>query len=266
MKRRNDRRRRPSGEHEQSAEWVVIEGRHPVAEAIRAGREIREVLIDEGTREHALGTLTELAEERGIPVRRVSRDEFRRHVQSPTPQGVVAFARPLSYASLEALVRQDSQQPGFLLICDGVVDPHNLGALIRTADASGCDGVVIGKHRAVGITQTVLKASAGAAEYVPVAQVTNISRALKELKELGYWIAGATMDGELPLWDADFRGPTALVVGGEGAGLSRLVAETCDFLITIPMKGQVASLNASVAGAILMYEVVRQRTLVHVSK
>lgn len=262
MKTSRGRRGQPTSTE---SEWVLIEGRHPVTEALRAGREMREILVDQGAREHGLASLLQLAEERNIRVRRVGRDEFRRIVQTATPQGVVAFARPLEYVSLESLLHRSGERPGLLLVCDGVVDPHNLGALIRTADASGCDGVVIGKHRAVGLTQTVLKASAGAAEHVPVARVTNVTRALDELKAAGFWIGGASMESDLPLWEADFRGPTAIVVGGEGAGLSRLVAETCDFLVSIPMVGQVGSLNASVAGAILMYEALRQRTQVDVS-
>lgn len=236
----------------------MVEGRHPVVEALRAGRPMREIVLDQGVRLEGLATLERLAKERGVPIRRVPREEFQRLVRTRAPQGVVAFARPLEYHSLESLIERGREGSGLLLVCDGVVDPHNLGALIRTADAAGWDGVVIGKHRAVGLTQAVLKASAGAAEYVPVARVTNVTRALVQLKEAGYWVAGAAMHGE-SMWDVDFTRPTALVVGGEGAGLSRLVEKTCDYLVSIPMAGRIESLNASVAGALLMYEAVRQR-------
>jgi len=240
-------------------EWVVIEGRHPVSEALRAGRPLREILVDQGVREHGIAELEQLARAKGVPLRRVARGEFRRIARSAVPQGVLAYARPLEYASLESILARPKEAPGLLLVCDGIEDPHNLGALIRTADGAGFHGVVIPKHRAVGLTETVLKASAGAAEYIPVAQVTNITRTLEELKEVGYWVTGASQDGAGLLWEADFRGPTAIVVGGEGSGLSRLVEKTCDFLVSIPMAGRVSSLNASVAGAILMYEAVRQR-------
>ena len=254
---------RPSNDRQPAVvrepEWVLIEGRHPVAEALRAGRVIREVLVDEGVRPEGIEVIERLAEEREVPVRRVPRDTFRRLVTTAAPQGVAAYARPLAYATLDDLLARASGAPGLILVCDGIEDPHNLGALIRTAEASGCSGVVIPKHRAVGLTETVLKASAGAAEYVPVARVTNLTRALEELKEAGYWVAGAAMTGGRPMWDVDFRGPTALVIGGEGTGLSRLVAETCDYLVSIPMVGRVGSLNASVAGALLLYEAMRQR-------
>lgn len=243
-----------------AGQWVLIEGRHPVIEMLRAGREVREILVAEGVRAHTIQDVERLAQERGVPVRRIAKEEFRRLVRTPAPQGVAAHARPIEYASLEELLARDQGKPGLLLVCDGIVDPHNLGALIRTADASGCTGVIIPKHRAVGLTPTVLKASAGAAAHVPVAQVTNVNRALELMKDAGYWVGGAAMDGERTLWQVDFRVPTAIVIGGEGQGLSRLVAERCDFLISIPMVGRVSSLNASVAGALLMYEALRQRS------
>lgn len=244
--------------------WVVVEGRHPIVEALKAGREIREIFVDEGVRDQGIGSLERLAKERGIPVRRVPREEFGRIVRTAAPQGVVAFARPLQYTSLGEMLHSASkaERPGLLLVCDGIVDPHNLGALVRTADASGVDGVIIPKHRAVGLTETVAKASAGAVEYVPIARVTNLARTLDELKKADYWIVGASMEGGQDLWQTDLRGPTALVIGGEGSGISRLVESRCDFLVRIPMLGQVNSLNASVAGALLMYEAVRQRSSV----
>lgn len=241
--------------------WVIIEGRHPITEALKAGRKIREILVDEGVREQGLKPLEQLARERGIPVKRKSRDEFRRLAKTAAPQGVIAFARPLEYASLDQVLKSAQDDPGLILVCDGIVDPHNLGALIRTADAAGCHGVIIPKHRAVGLTETVAKASAGAVEYVPVVRVTNLTRALEELKRAGYWTVGASMHGGQPLWEADFRIPVAIVIGGEGTGLSRLVESHCDFLVNIPMLGQVNSLNASVAGALFMYEAMRQRRL-----
>lgn len=240
-------------------DWLVIEGRNPVLEALAAGRTVKEVLIAAGARGRALLEIEEAAARRGVPVRRLPRRELERITRTAAPQGVAAFASPIAYTPLEEVLAATDGEPGLLLVCDGIVDPHNLGALIRTADAAGAHGVVIPKRRAVGLTATVIKASAGAAAYVPVAQVVNLTRTLLELKERGFWVAGAAMEGSTPLWEADFRSPTALVVGSEGKGLSRLVAEACDFLVSIPMYGSISSLNASVAGALLLYEAVRQR-------
>ena len=240
-------------------EWLVIEGRNPVLEALASGRRVKEVLIAEGSRGRAAFEVEEAAARRGVPVRRVPRRELERLAETTAPQGVIALAAPIGYTPLEKILEAARPGPGLLLVCDGIVDPRNLGALIRSADAAGAHGVIVPKHRAAGLTATVMKASAGAAAHVPVAQVVNVSRTLLFLKEQGYWVAGAAAEGSVPLWKADLRGSIALVVGSEGKGLSRLVAETCDFLVSIPMYGAVSSLNASVAGAILLYEAVRQR-------
>lgn len=241
------------------SDWFVIEGRNPVLEALASGRPVKEVLIAEGSRGRAILEVEEAAARRGVPVRRVPRHQLERVAETSAPQGVVALAAPISYTPLEQVLEAARAGPGLLLVCDGIVDPRNLGALIRTADAAGAHGVIVPKHRAAGLTATVMKASAGAAAHVPVAQVVNVPRTLHLLKEHGYWVAGAAAEGSIPYWEADFRAATALVVGSEGKGLSRLVAETCDFLVSIPMYGAVSSLNASVAGAVLLYEAVRQR-------
>ena len=240
--------------------WIAVAGRHPVMEALHAQREIREILIAEGARGQAVEEIERTAEERGIGVRRLPRSEIDRRSPLPTHQGVLAYVRPIAYAELEiVLERARSRGPGLLLVLDGVEDPQNLGALIRTGDAAGVHGVIIGKHRSPGLTEAAIKASAGAAYYVPVVQVTNIAQTLEILKREGFWTVGASPRGELSLWDVDFTAPTAIVIGGEGKGLSRLVAERCDMRAHLPMAGAVSSLNASVAGALFLYEAVRQR-------
>ncbi len=178
-------------------------------------------------------------------------------------QGVIAIASVRDYVSVEDILetaRQKGQAP-FIVVCDEISDYHNLGAIIRTAEAAGVHGVIIPKRRSAGLTATVSKTSAGAVEYMNVARVSNITATLKELKKAGIWIFGTAADGDTMLWQADLRGPAAIVIGSEGGGMSRLVAETCDFNVRIPMTGQVASLNASVSAAVLMYEAVRQRQI-----
>lgn len=261
---RNERRGAAKGPaHPAGAgEWLLVGGRHPVLEALAAGAEIREVLVAEGARGSVIEEIERAAAQRGIEVRRLPRPEIDKMAPLDVHQGVLAYVRPVPYAPLDALLeRARAAGPGLLLVLDGIEDPHNLGALIRTCDAAGAHGVIIGKHRAAGLTEAAIKASAGAAYYVPVARVANIAQTLELLKEEGYWTIGASPRGDRLLWDVDFTTPTAIVIGGEGKGLSRLVEERCDLRVRLPMAGAVSSLNASVAGALFLYEAVRQRQL-----
>ncbi len=239
--------------------WLLVEGRHPVEEALESGREVREVLLQDGIKEGTLQHFERIAKKRGVAVRRVPRAEFKKLASGAAPQGIAAWVESVRYVSLEDLIKR-AASPGLILICDRIVDPHNLGALIRSAEASGASGVVIPKDRSAGINSTVLKASAGAAWKLPIAQVTNLTRSIGQLKEAGYWVVGASMDGDRSLWDVDFKSPTAIVIGGEEKGISRLVLESCDLLARIPMRGSIESLNASVAGALFMFEALRQRS------
>ena len=240
-------------------EWLLIEGRHPVEEALASGRAVREVLLQEGIGEGAFQRLTRLASQRGVKVRTLSRPEFRKLTRSSAPQGVAAWVESVRYIDLEELIAR-AAPPGLILICDRIVDPHNLGALIRSAQAAGASGVVVPKDRSAPVNETVVKSSAGAALRLPIVRVTNLARSIERLKEAGYWVVGASMDGDRTLWEVDFLAPTAIVIGGEGKGLSRLVAESCDILARIPMPGSMESLNASVAGALFLFEAVRQRS------
>lgn len=240
--------------------WIAIAGRHPVMEALLASAGVREVLLAEGVHGIAVAEIERAAAERGVAVRRVPRTEIEMKAPLDAHQGVLAFVRPIGYVDLDTLLARAKQTgPGLLLVLDGIEDPQNLGALIRTCDAAGAHGVIIGKHRAAGLTEAAVKASAGAAYHVPVAQVTNIANTVERLKDAGYWTVAASPEGDRSLWQVDFTSPTAIVIGSEGRGVSRLVEERCDFRARLPMAGAVSSLNASVAGALFLYEAVRQR-------
>lgn len=238
----------------------LLAGRNPVFEALRAGHPITRLLVAKGARSGALVALLAAAREKGIPVQQVDRERLE-WLAGPGHQGVVAYAAAKEYAELDDLLvraRERGEDPLVVLV-DSLEDPHNLGSILRTADAVGAHGVVIPKHRNVGLTTTVAKTSAGAIEHVPVARVSNLVQALAELKAAGLWVVGADQSAELEFTKARLRGPLAMVIGGEGAGLSRLVRERCDFLVRLPMRGRVNSLNAGVAAAVLLYEIVRQR-------
>lgn len=239
----------------------MIEGRNPVIEALNAGTKIQKVIIQEGMKEKALDELTQLARSRQIPVEMASKLKMNQMASSEAHQGVIAQAEDYQYAELDEIVayaKSRGEDP-FVVLLDEIQDPHNLGSIIRTANVAGVHGVVIPKHRAAEITPVVSKTSAGAVEYTRVAQVTNIVRAMEELKEAGLWIAGGALEGDQTLYQANLKGPLGLVIGSEGEGIRRLVKEKCDFLVKIPMFGQIESLNASVATGIMIYEVVRQR-------
>lgn len=242
-----------------STEWIV--GRRSVQEALRAGRELEKLLVAEGVAKGSVAVLLKNARDRGIPVQYVPRNRLDRLTAGANHQGVVAEAAEYRYARLEDLFRRAEErgESPFFILLDGIEDPHNLGSILRTADAAGAHGVIIPKRRAVGLTYAVGKASAGAVEHIPVVRVTNLPRTAGELKEAGLWIIGSSPEGESDYTEADYTMPLGLVIGSEGRGMSRLMKETCDLLVRLPMAGRVASLNASVAAALLMYEVLRWR-------
>lgn len=237
-----------------------IFGRNPVAEAIKSGREIDKIIVKKGEIEGSLRPIIKKARDMGIPVVEADKSKLDRAAEGQNHQGVIAYAAQHSYTSLSDMLAQAREKghAPFIVVLDKITDPHNLGSIIRTANCAGCDGIIIPKRSGVGLNEVVAKTSAGALEYVPVCKVTNIARAIDELKEEGLWIAGAEAGGS-PMYKTDLTGAIALVIGSEGEGISRLVKEKCDFLTEIPMFGQVNSLNASVAAAVLMYEVVRRR-------
>lgn len=239
----------------------VIEGRNAVLEALRAGVQIDKVFIAKGEADSALRHIASIAREAGAAV--VDADRCKLDTMSITRahQGVIAMAACAKYVTISEileLAKQKGEEP-LIVICDEISDPHNLGAIIRTCEAVGAHGVIIPKRRSAGLSATVAKASSGAVYHMAVARVTNISSAINDLKKAGVWVFGASASGKTQLWQADFKMPAALVVGSEGAGISRLVGENCDFDVSIPMFGKIGSLNASVSAAILLYEAVRQR-------
>lgn len=240
-------------------EWIV--GKNPVMEALRSGHPINKIWIAEGVNKNLMGPILSLAKEQGVVVTTANRKKLDNLSGTENHQGVIASVAAYEYAEVEDLLERAraKNEPPFLLILDELEDPHNLGSILRTADASGVHGVIIPKRRSVGLTATVAKASAGAVQYVPVARVTNLVRTMEDLKKQGIWITGTDAKGDRDFREGDYTMPLAIVIGSEGKGMSRLVRETCDFLVRLPMKGQVTSLNASVAAALLMYEVYRAR-------
>ena len=249
-----------SAEQEAEADGL-IEGRNAVIEALRAGTSIDKIYIQKGETDRTLGHIASTARAAGIVV--VDADKRKLDFMSRTKahQGVIALTSVREYVSVEdilAIARQKGENP-LLVVCDEISDPHNLGAIIRTAECAGAHGVIIPKRRSAGLTSIVGKTSAGAVSYVPVARVPNIAALLKDLQKAGVWVFGTAAEGNTTLYDADLKGPAAIVIGSEGDGMTRLVREGCDFLVSIPMKGKISSLNASAAAAILLYEAVRQR-------
>ncbi|HXZ81431.1 MAG TPA: 23S rRNA (guanosine(2251)-2'-O)-methyltransferase RlmB [Terriglobales bacterium] len=238
----------------------VIYGIHPVAEALKArGRAFEYVAVLSERQDSRLNRIVEACRAARVPVRQLPREQLNRLAEGGTHQGVVAVTSEKQYVGLENLLEQQRGQYRFLLVLDGVEDPHNLGAIIRTADATGVDGIILPERRAVGVTGAVTKASAGASEYMPIARVVNISRALEELKEKNIWTVGLDERGPQSYEQTDFAMNCALVLGAEGKGLHEQVRKKCDFLVSIPMLGRVPSLNVSVAAAVVMYEIARQR-------
>lgn len=251
---------RPGGEDSPRGNDIIA-GRNAVSEALRAGRTIDSLYVQRGEKNGSLLTLIAKAKDKGAAIKEADTRKLDFLCGGANHQGVVAVAAVKEFAELEDLFRlaEERGEPPFFLICDELEDPHNLGAVLRTAECAGAHGVIIPKRRSVGLTYAVGKASAGAVEYVPVVRVVNLPRLMDELKERGVWIYAADMEGEA--WcGVDFTGPSALVIGSEGNGVGRLVREKSDFVVSLPMKGKINSLNASVAAGILCYEVSRQRS------
>ena len=244
----------------ESGHTLVIEGRNAVIEAFRSGRTIDKVFVLDGCQDGPVRTIVREAKKHGAVLNFVEKERLNQLSETGRHQGVIAWAAAYSYAEVSDMLEAAAQknEDPFLILLDGIEDPHNLGAIIRTANTAGAHGVIIPKRRASGLTATVAKASAGALNYTPVAKVTNLAKTIDELKEKGLWFVCADMDGE-QMYDLNLTGPIGLVVGSEGQGVSRLVKEKCDYIASIPMKGEITSLNASVAGGVLAYEIVRQR-------
>lgn len=237
-----------------------IEGRNAVREALRAGKTIDKLFVLDGTRDSIVQTIIRTAKKQDAVINFVPRERLDQISETGAHQGVIALTSAYEYAEVDDILKkaQDAGEQAFIIILDGIVDPHNLGAIIRTANEAGAHGVIIPKHRAAGLTSVAAKASAGAVSYTPVAKVTNIGNTIDELKKLGIWTVCSDMDGDI-MYDVDLQGPIALVIGNEGEGVSRLVKSKCDLCVRIPMKGNIGSLNASVAAGVLAYEIVRRR-------
>ena len=240
----------------------VIEGRNAVIEALRAGENIDKIFILKGETDKTLGHIASKARAAGIVVVDADRRKLDNMSRTHAHQGVIALAAVREYVSVESILQAaaDKGEQPLLVICDEISDHHNLGAIIRTAECAGAHGIVIPKRRSAGLTAVVAKTSAGAVAHMPVARVPNIPSLLKDLKKQGVWIFGTAANGNTTLYDADLKGPAAIVIGSEGDGMTRLATENCDFLVSIPMRGKLNSLNASAAAAILLYEAVRQRS------
>ena len=239
----------------------LIEGRNAVTEALRSGRTINKIFLADGDTDRALGRLAAMAKDAGAVVVRIDRRKLNDMSPTGAHQGIIASVAAHDYATLDDIfaVAEARGEAPLIVVCDELSDPHNLGAILRTAECAGAHGVVIPKRRSVALTAVVAKASAGAIEYMKVARVSNVAATLRELKSRGVWAFGTAADGTTSLYDADLKDPAAIVIGNEGAGMSRLVTETCDFKVSIPMRGRISSLNASAAAAILLYEAVRKR-------
>lgn len=238
-----------------------IEGRNSVLEALHSDRTINKILVAKGSREGSINKIIALAKERKIVITEVMKQKLDSISDTGAHQGVVAFVSPVEYVDVKDILEEAKrrEEPPFVVILDEIEDPHNLGAILRTADAVGAHGVVIPKRRSVGVTAVVSKASAGAIEHVKIARVANVSNTIDFLKERGVWVYGIEANGSSKFYEEDLRGAVAIVIGSEGKGIGKLVTKKCDFLLNIPMKGKVTSLNASVAGAVVMYEVLKQR-------
>ena len=242
-----------------TVETTMIEGRNAVQEAIRSGKPIDKLYVLDGCTDGPIRSIVRVARKKDVLIQFVKKERLDQISQTGKHQGVVAYTAAYEYSDIEDMFRlaeQKGEDP-FLILLDEIEDPHNLGAIIRTANLAGAHGVIIPKRRAVGLTATVAKTSCGALNYTPVAKVTNLSKTIEELKERGLWFVCADMDGER-MYDLNLTGPIGLVIGNEGSGVSKLVKQHCDFVASIPMKGDIDSLNASVAAGVLAYEIVRQ--------
>ena len=254
-------RRRERQEQVQEVNENQLEGRNALTEALRSGRTIDKVFIAAGETDRGLQRLAAQAKEAGAVVVPVDRRKLNAMSTTGAHQGVIALAAVRQYSTIDDILQEaaDRGEVPLIVICDELSDPHNLGAIIRSAECAGAHGIIIPKRRSVGLTAVVAKTSAGAVEYMKVAKVTNITSAIEELKEKGVWVFGTAAEGSIPMYQADLTIPTAIVIGSEGDGMSRLVQKSCDVTVNIPMKGRITSLNASAAASILLYEAVRQR-------
>ncbi len=238
-----------------------LEGRNSILEALRSDRSINRIMVSKGDKEGSIKQIIALAREKHIILQEVERSKLDSLSETHAHQGVIAFVAVKDYVEVDDILRAaelKGEEP-FLVLLDEITDPHNLGSILRTANAAGAHGVIIPKRRSVGLTASVSKASAGAVEYVPVSRVTNLAQTIDYLKKRNIWVVGTDSTGEKHFYDSDLRGPVAIVVGSEGEGIGKLIKEKCDFIVNIPMKGAISSLNAAVAGAVVMYEILKQR-------
>lgn len=239
-----------------------VEGRNAVIELLESGRDINKIFILEGERHGSINKIIAMAKERKIVLTMVNKTKLNQMAQTENNQGVIAIVPPFDYCEVEDILenaKQREEKP-FILILDGIEDPHNLGSIIRTAETAGVHGIIIPKRRSASVNSTVSKVSAGAVEHMKIARVNNINETIRYLKENDVWICGTDMDAKKYYYQEDYTGPIAIIIGSEGFGMSRLVKENCDFLVKIPMKGKITSLNASVSAGIVIYEAVKQRT------
>lgn len=259
-RRQNHKFHKENENHTEQASGDRIEGRNAVLEAFRSGRTVDKLYLQKGLADGPIKSIEREAKKGDTIINYVSRERLDELSETGHHQGVIAQVAAYTYAELDDIFKkaEEKGEPPFIILLDGIEDPHNLGAIIRAACLAGAHGVIVPKHRAALLTATVARASAGALNYVPVVKVTNIGKTIDELKERGLWFACADMDGT-SMYDTDLTGPIGLVIGNEGEGVSRLVREKCDYQVSIPMKGEIDSLNASVAAGVLMYEIVRQR-------
>lgn len=240
-----------------------VEGRNAVLELIESGKDINKIYIEKGEKQGSINKILQKANERKILVTEIDKQKFRQMAETPNAQGIIAIVPPFDYCDVYDIIdlAKEKNEDPFILILDGIEDPHNLGSIIRTAETAGVHGIIIPKRRAASVNSTVNKVSAGAVEHMKIARVNNINETINTLKKEGIWICGTDMDTNKYYYNQDLTGPLAIVIGSEGFGMSRLVKENCDFLIKIPMKGKITSLNASVSAGIVVYEAVKQRII-----
>lgn len=254
-------------EHNLKVERVIymseykVEGRNAVIELLKSDRTINKIMVARGDRQGSINEILKLARENRIIVTEVDRNKLDTLSETKHHQGVIAFVAPIEYKDVDYIlnVAKEREEDPFILIADEIEDPHNLGALIRSAEVAGCHGVIIPKRRAVAVTEIVSKVSVGATEYMPIARVNNINDTIRELKDKGVWIVGTDGSAETIYYKQDLTGPIAIVVGSEGRGMNKLTMKNCDFLVKIPMMGKITSLNASVSGGIVLFEALKQR-------
>ncbi len=247
---------------EEKREWEdQVEGRNAVLELLETGKDINKILVAKGEKHGSILKILALAKEHKVITAEVERNKLNEMAQTPNHQGVIAIVPPYDYCEVEDILKEAEarQENPFILILDGIEDPHNLGSIIRSAETAGVHGIIIPKRRAASVNSTVNKVSAGAVQHMKIARVNNITDTIRELKDKGLWIYGTDMEAPEYYYQEDWKGPIAIVIGSEGFGMSRLVKENCDFLVKIPMKGKITSLNAAVSTGIVIYEAVKQR-------